>query len=232
MPPGDVSPNREFFASLCESGKQAVVARRLGVSLNTLRKLVAGTPVARGTIEAIAERLKVNIDLLFAQPTTHLLPDDPEFYESLCVGYFLDHDRRAFGLVQWWEESVSITQQSSYAGDVIGVHFNGFIKNQWGNRFSIQAVLTNRHHFSVIGTHRLSVSDGDRGVITFDASFSQCFDGVLSGFWSGINHFESAPSLFRIFLAARPLGKAEISKLSMQVRVELHCQSDDFGFGD
>jgi len=232
MPSGDVAPNKEFFASLCASGKQAVIARRMGVSPNTLRKLVNGTCVTRGTIELIAERLKVNINLLFAQSTDYLLPDDPAFYESLRFGYFLDHDRRAFGLVRWWKETISLARLTSKSDFLPGTHFDGRVENQWGNVFTIRAVLTNRYHFSVIGTHRLELNEKCAGVITFDASFSQCIDGVLSGIWSGINHFESSPSLFQIFLAARQLRQSEIVAFSRRIRVELHSHSDDFGFSD
>lgn len=229
MPSSEVTPNKEYFASLCTSGKQSAVARRLGVSLNTLRKLLRGEAVSRGTLETIAERCNVNIALLFAQSTDHLLPDDPNYYESLKYGYFLDHDRRAFGLVKWWRESVALTHKRNGKLHVSGIHFLGSVKNQWGNDFSINAVLTNRYHFSVIGTHHLEATDS---VITFDASFSQCIDGVLSGIWSGINHFESAPSLFRIFLSQTELTTSEIIQLSQRIRVEAHFQSEEFGFED
>jgi len=205
------------------------VAKRLRISVGTLRTILQGKSVSAGTIELIAERLNVRVGQLILRTDDRWLTMDPEFYESLEFGYFLDHDRRAFGEVKWWTETVSITRVVHGNAGPPGVHFNGVVSNQWGNDFNVSGLLTNQFHFSLTGTHEVA-DTGD--LISFDAAFSQQVDDVLCGTWSGINHFESRTTLFRIFLSTARLSREKIRKLTNAVRIETHFESHHFGYED
>lgn len=226
MPVSDVTPNVSYFTNLLGESKQANVAKRLRISIGTLRTLLQGNPVSRTTMEQIAERLSVPIGSIIETTKDRYLPVNPQFYESLQHGYYLDHDRKASGTVRWWRETISIKTVAS-PQDVGGVHFSGTVTNQFSNCFQVHGLLTNQFHFSITGTHHL-VSSNE--LISFDAASSQQISGVLCGTWSGINHFASASTLYRIFLSKEPLSQSEIQNLARSAKVEIQFESSDFGF--
>lgn len=140
----------------------------------------------------------------------------------------IDHNRYSSGTVKWWNERVNLTRVRAPKG-FPGIHFSGKVINQWGSTFAVRGLLPNVHHFSLIGIEETG-SAGEH--ICFNASFSKQIDGVLCGTWSGINHVESIPAIYRIFLSPKPLKEADLQSLTRAARIEPHLKSSEIGFSE
>src|SRR5687767_2868381 len=104
MPRSDVTPKRSFFAAFCKERSLDRAAKKLGVSLGTLRRLRRGQVITRKKMQDVADKLGQPILDLIEPQTECQLPNDPAFFEEMRYGWFIDNDRRRSGTASWYTE--------------------------------------------------------------------------------------------------------------------------------
>ena len=228
MPINEIQPCREFFSQLVEAEgtTQSRLALQLGISLNTLRTLRRGKLVSRGTIEHIADKLKVPISSLI-EPSPHAkIPLSPEFYQKLRFGWYIDHDRHEGGLAAWHREEIRLKVSRKNAAPFTA--FDGTLKNsRWGD-FKLRAFVLNEYQFSLMAVAESSFSG-------FTAGFSKCVllpgaadppEEILCGTWTGIDHLASRLAVYRMFLSSRELTLKDLQALTRLTPIERILDGD------
>jgi transcriptional regulator with XRE-family HTH domain len=222
MPGMKVTPRRSYFDALCDGKEQASIAKKLGIAVGTLRTLRRGEMVTRGLIEYIADKRQCPVlDLIEPQLETKI-PDQPDYFEALRHGWFIDHDRRRSGAPMWFTESLELTRVPNKKKHRTHLCFTGRLVNQLHQAFRITAERRNDNHFSLTA---LSESDDT----AFDACFTIRMGDVLCGTWSGYpNHLGSNVAIYRYFVSAAPLTLEDLLRLSQEAKIECCFQADAF----
>lgn len=222
MPINEIQPSREFFSQLVEAEgtTQSNLALKLSISLNTLRTLLRGKLVSRGTILHIADKLKVPIASLIEPSQDAKIPLDPAFYAKLKYGWYIDHDRHEGGLAAWHREEIRLKLSRKSAAPF--TVFDGTLKNsRWGD-FKLRAFILNEYQFSLMAVAESSFSG-------FTAGFSKCVrltgaspepEEILCGTWTGIDHLASRLAVYRMFLSRRELSLKDLQTLTRLTPIE------------
>jgi hypothetical protein len=217
-----VTPRRSYFEALCDEKKREAVAKKLGIAPGTLRSLLRGEMVSRGLIEYIADKQQCPVlDLIEIQLDTQM-PDQPEYFEMLKYGWWIDNDRRRSGAPLWFTESLELVRVQSKKKLKTHLCFTGRIVNQIHQTFRITAERRNNNHFSLT-----AISETD------DKAWEACFTirkgDVLCGIWTGYpNHLSTNVAIYRYFVSATELTLEDLQRLTQEAKIECFFQADAF----
>lgn len=228
MPANEIKPRRELFTRMLQrkGATQSKVAARLSISVNTLRTLLNGNLVTRGTIEHLAEKLKLPISSLIVPSPDAKIPQSSEFYENLHFGWFIDHDRQQGGAAAWYREEISLHFSNDDTAPFKAFH--GMLKNDRWGEFKLRAFVLNDYHFSLMAVAEHSFSG-------FTAGFSKCVslprhparkEGILCGTWNGIDHLASRLAVYRMFLSSCELSLDDLHELTRLTPIERVLDGD------
>jgi len=208
MPAGDVIPKKEVFKEYIKTRSIQAVSENFDCSVTTVRKLRDGKRVSRKVIRDAALALKRPVRELIEPDIACLIPREKQFFTDLQCGYFIDSDRRGDGKPCWYSETVVIKLAPNQGDDPRLIRFTGHMVNQFKERFTIEGIRINDHHFSLMGI-------SDTYGWSFDASFTIRDKDVLCGTWSGVNYLENNMAIYRMFISKKVLKPEDLERLTV-----------------
>jgi hypothetical protein len=180
--------------------------------------------VNEDTAIKISQHLGVSIKSLIYKRS---LPTEPEFYEDIRYGYFIDNaqgfDDKEPNTPKWFSEAISLERVPN--GDARTL-FSGSIINCCQNHFSIRAERVSDYIFSIASTHddqTLSFV----GVATKHVYLKDIDAELLMGTWSGID-ISGYMAVFRWILSNKKLIKSEIEMICKDFHIEYHIKATNF----
>lgn len=209
-----VSTNTDLVFEYLDSvnGDQERLGELWGVSRQQIAKMLNGEKVGWRSIEKIAKNCPtLSVSQLIVHDPNNKIANDPRFFESMKLAYFIDNDRRRTGKPTWFWEQVTLKRTKNSNSK-----FTGKMKNCFGGVFSIEGQWLNRFHFFLRATQDLYSGSYPE---CFIASFSLVVEDVLCGTWSGIDHADHL-AVYRMFMTPRVLGIRDLRQLCRDVRTQ------------
>lgn len=212
MPKSEVTPKKEVFQEYLSERSIQWVSDHFDCAEGTVRKLRDGIPVSRKVIRNAALAMGRPVRELIEPDKDGLIPGEVEFFTSLRFGYFIDNDRRGDGEPCWYSEAVELNRVIK-GGDARLIHFAGHIINQFDEKFVVEGVRLNGHHFAITGVSEVHGW-------SFDASFTIRSGDVLCGTWSGVNYLENSMAIYRMFVSKNPLSPDDLERLTREQPID------------
>jgi len=186
-------------------------AAELRISTTTLRKIRKGVEVRVSVLEVIAKELGCGVSQLILNSNKYCVPDQPDFYESIIVGYYLDNHRSGDGRIQMCREEVRLSAlQRNEKGKIL---LKGQISNEEG-RYKVTGSVINPGLVSFVARDEASPDVG------FAAAFTAFVEGVLHGVWIGLTH-DGVPCVYRMFLGVKDFTTEEAERQFKKIQYRM-----------
>lgn len=167
--------------------------------------MLNGGKVGWRSIERIAKNCpSLSVSELIVHDPSRSITDNPSFFESMKLAYFIDNDRRRTGKPTWFWEQIKLRRSMNSSQK-----YTGTMKNCFGGIFDVEAQWLNRVHFFLVAVQK---RNDKKQPESFVASFSLVVDDVLCGSWSGVDHADHL-AVYRMFLTKRELTIRDLRQL-------------------
>ena len=158
--------------------------------------------------------------------------DEPEWYERLRFGYFIDIERGGATRLRWNWEEIWLKPVHSKAGDA-KIALTGVIRNSLGDLFDVTGELVGdrnaEHHLgaSFFILRAATTHEPKGSTANFISVFTWCSqrEGILVGSWSGTDP-KQKPAVYATIFSQRRLPWEEVARYARSVLVRSGLNSE------
>jgi hypothetical protein len=213
----------------------AVLAKRLHVSRTTMNNLLNGEEVSVSTLTNLvmpnlAGRWPKGVwegftlmDLI-REDESMRLPESPEKFPLKvgdAFGYYLNHDRKSLGSVDWFSEDLAVERvEPGPLPEQFSLFGTLTLKDGVAHDFTLARL--DKYTCVMRGTEKKRAGASTRS--SFAGLFTHVYEGALVGIWSAVN-LTWRPASYRYILSPDPLRKQKLTAISRLAGNEFHSSA-------